>query len=65
MNAGDIRWSLPKLVYHLEDLRVGMSYPNYYISRLAPNLLKSVYKGLEEMNYLEVILGVIIKYLIR
>ena len=33
MNAGDIRWSLPKLVYHLEDLRVGMSYPNYYISR--------------------------------
>jgi len=29
INAGDIRWSLPRLVYHLEDLRLGMSYPNF------------------------------------
>ena len=42
MNAGDIRWSLPKLVYHLEDLRVGMSYPNYYIARLASKVCKSL-----------------------
>jgi len=38
INAGDLSWSLPKVVHHLEDLRVGMSYPNYYIARLASNL---------------------------
>jgi asparagine synthase (glutamine-hydrolysing) len=45
MNAGDIRWSLPKLVYHLEDLRAGMSYPNYYISRLASKFVKVCLQG--------------------
>tara|TARA_B110000967_G_C18900273_1_gene574314 strand:- start:4200 stop:6083 length:1884 start_codon:yes stop_codon:yes gene_type:complete len=45
MNAGDIRWSLPKLVYHLEDLRVGMSYPSYYISRLASKFVKVCLQG--------------------
>jgi len=45
INAGDIRWSLPKLVYHLEDLRVGMSYPNYYISRLASKFVKVCLQG--------------------
>ena len=45
MNAGDIRYSLPKLVYHLEDLRVGMSYPNYYISRLASKFVKVCLQG--------------------
>tara|TARA_B110000003_G_C16645588_1_gene531894 strand:- start:1346 stop:3241 length:1896 start_codon:yes stop_codon:yes gene_type:complete len=45
MNAGDIKWSLPKLVYHLEDLRVGMSYPNYYISRLASKFVKVCLQG--------------------
>ena len=45
MNAGDIRYSLPKLVYHLEDLRVGMSYPNYYISRLASKSVKVCLQG--------------------
>lgn len=45
MNAGDIRWSLPNLVYHLEDLRVGMSYPNYYISRLASKFVKVCLQG--------------------
>ena len=45
MNAGDIRWSLPKVVYHLEDLRVGMSYPNYYISRLASKFVKVCLQG--------------------
>jgi asparagine synthase (glutamine-hydrolysing) len=43
--AGDIRWSLPKLVWHLEDLRVGMSYPNYYISRLASKFVKVCLQG--------------------
>lgn len=45
MNAGDLRWSLSKLVYHLEDLRVGMSYPNYYISRLASKFVKVCLQG--------------------
>ena len=45
MNAGDIRWSLPKVVHHLEDLRVGMSYPNYYISRLASKFVKVCFQG--------------------
>ena len=38
INAGDLSWSLPRVVWHLEDLRVGMSYPNYYISRWPQNL---------------------------
>ncbi len=45
MNAGDIRWSLPKVVWHLEDLRVGMSYSNYYISRLASKFVKVCLQG--------------------
>ena len=45
MNAGDLRWSLPRLVWHLEDLRVGMSYPNFYISRLASKFVKVCLQG--------------------
>lgn len=45
MNAGDLRWSLPKVVWHIEDLRVGMSYPNYYISRLASKFVKVCLQG--------------------
>ncbi len=45
MNAGDIRWSLPKVVWHLEDLRLGMSYPNFYISRLASKFVKVCLSG--------------------
>lgn len=45
MNAGDLSWSLPRLVWHLEDLRVGMSYPNYYIARLASKFVKVCLQG--------------------
>ncbi len=45
INAGDIRWSLPRVVHHLEDLKVGMSYPNYYISRLASKFVKVCLQG--------------------
>ncbi|OJJ19319.1 asparagine synthase (glutamine-hydrolyzing) [marine bacterium AO1-C] len=45
MNAGDLRWSLPRVVWHLEDLKVGMSYPNYYISRLASKFVKVCLQG--------------------
>lgn len=45
INAGDLRWSLPKVVWHIEDLRMGMSYPNYYISRLASKFVKVCLQG--------------------
>lgn len=45
INAGDLAWSLPKVVYHLEDLKLGMSYPNYYISRLASKFVKVCLQG--------------------
>ena len=45
INSGDLGWSLPKLVWHLEDLRVGMSYSNYYISRLASKFVKVCLTG--------------------
>ena len=45
INAGDLRWSLPRVVWHLEDLKVGMSYPSYYISRLASKFVKVCLQG--------------------
>jgi len=45
INAGDIRWALPRVVWHLEDLRLGMSYPNYYIARLASKFVKVCFSG--------------------
>jgi asparagine synthase (glutamine-hydrolysing) len=45
INAGDLAWSLPRVVWHLEDLKVGMSYPNYYISRLASKFVKVCLQG--------------------
>jgi asparagine synthase (glutamine-hydrolysing) len=45
INAGDLKWSLPRVVHHLEDLRVGMSYPNFYISRLASKFVKVCLQG--------------------
>ncbi|PID94123.1 MAG: asparagine synthase (glutamine-hydrolyzing) [Bacteroidetes bacterium] len=45
INSGDLSWSLPRVVYHLEDIRVGMSYPNYYISRLASKFVKVALQG--------------------
>ena len=45
INSKDLSWSLPRTVYHLEDLRMGMSYPNYYISRLASKFVKVCLQG--------------------
>lgn len=45
INAGDIRWSLPRVIWHLEDLRLGMSYPNFYIARLASKFVKVCLSG--------------------
>jgi asparagine synthase (glutamine-hydrolysing) len=45
LHAGDMEHVLPELVWHLEDLRVGQSYPNYYIARLASRFGKVVLSG--------------------
>jgi len=45
LKAGDMERSLPALAWHLEDPRVGQSYPNYYISRLASKFVKVVLSG--------------------
>lgn len=45
INAGDIRWSLPRVIWQLEDLRLGMSYPNFYIARLASKFVKVCLSG--------------------
>ncbi|MBX6322466.1 MAG: asparagine synthase (glutamine-hydrolyzing) [Rhodospirillaceae bacterium] len=45
INSGDVRWAVPRLVWHLEDLRLGMSYPNYYIARLASKFVTVCLSG--------------------
>jgi asparagine synthase (glutamine-hydrolysing) len=45
MHAGDMWWVLPELVWHLEDLRVGMAYQNHYIARLASKFVKVALAG--------------------
>jgi asparagine synthase (glutamine-hydrolysing) len=45
MHAGDMEWVLPQLIWHLEDLRVGQCYPNYYVARLAGKFVKVVLSG--------------------
>ena len=45
LKAGDMERCLPDLVWHLEDLRVGQSYPNFYVSRLASKFVKVVLAG--------------------
>ena len=44
MNSDDIKWCLLKRISS-EDLRAGMSYPNYYISRLASKFVKVCLQG--------------------
>lgn len=45
LKAGDMERVLPKLVWHLEEPRVGQSYPNYYIAKLASKFVKVVLAG--------------------
>ena len=45
LKAGDMERCLPSLTWHLEDPRVGQSYPNYYISRLASKFVKVALSG--------------------
>ena len=45
LHAGDMEHILPDLVWHLEDLRVGQCYPNYYVAGLASKFVKVVLSG--------------------
>ena len=45
LKAGDMEKCLPRLVWHLEEPRVGQSYPNYYASQLASRFVKVVLSG--------------------
>lgn len=45
IHAGDLEYALPRVIKHTEDLRVGMSYPHYYLSQLASKFVKVVLAG--------------------
>ena len=45
LKAGDMERALPKLAWHLEEPRVGQSYPNYYAAQLAGKFVKVVMSG--------------------
>ncbi len=45
LKAGDMERCLPKLAWHLEEPRVGQSYPNYYVAQLASKFVKVVLAG--------------------
>jgi asparagine synthase (glutamine-hydrolysing) len=45
LHAGDMEHVMPELIWHLEDLRVGQCYPNYYIARLASKFGKVCLSG--------------------
>jgi asparagine synthase (glutamine-hydrolysing) len=45
LKAGDMERCMPSLIWHLEDPRVGQSYPNYYVARLASKFVKVVLAG--------------------
>jgi asparagine synthase (glutamine-hydrolysing) len=45
LKAGDMERAIEKLVWHLEEPRVGQSYPNFYAAKLAGKFNKVVLSG--------------------
>lgn len=45
LKAGDMERALPELAWHLEEPRVGQSYPNFYAAKLASKFVKVVLSG--------------------
>ena len=45
LKAGDMERCLPQVARHLEEPRVGQSYPNYYAAKLASKFVKVVLSG--------------------
>jgi asparagine synthase (glutamine-hydrolysing) len=45
LKSGDMERCMSKLAYHIEEPRVGQSYPNYYAAQLASKFVKVVLSG--------------------
>ncbi len=45
LKAGDMERVLPRFAWHLEEPRVGQSYPNFYVAQLASKFVKVVLSG--------------------
>lgn len=45
LKAGDMERCMPRLARHLEEPRVGQSYPNFYMAQLASKFVKVVLSG--------------------
>ncbi len=45
LKAGDMERVMSKIAHHLEEPRVGQSYPNYYVAQLASKFVKVVLSG--------------------
>lgn len=45
LKAGDMERVMPRLAWHLEEPRVGQSYPNFYVAQLASKFVKVVMSG--------------------
>lgn len=45
LKAGDMERCLPKVAWHIEEPRVGQSYPNYYAAQLASKFVKVILSG--------------------
>lgn len=45
LKSGDMERCVPQLVHHLEEPRVGQSYPNFYAAKLASKFVKVVLSG--------------------
>ncbi len=45
LKSGDMERCLPRVAYHLDEPRVGQSYPNFYAAKLASKFTKVVLSG--------------------
>jgi asparagine synthase (glutamine-hydrolysing) len=45
LKAGDMERCFPKLAWHMEEPRVGQSYPNFYMAQIASKFVKVVLAG--------------------
>jgi asparagine synthase (glutamine-hydrolysing) len=45
LKSGDLERIMPRLAWHVEEPRVGQSYPNMYVARLASKFVKVVLSG--------------------
>src|SRR5471032_1962068 len=45
LKAGDMEHVMPQLTRHLEEPRIGQSYPNFYVAQLASKFVKVALSG--------------------